>query len=102
MTRWRRSSCEELGAEDLGHGAGGAAIVLEQLLEPVLRLGVADGESRVVERGGEDVRDAELVAIDRGRLFGTACGPGARVPPIPETRRKRQRIVVASLHEVLS
>ena len=62
---------ERAGAEDFGHGAGGAAVVLEQLLEPVFRLGVADGVGRVFERGGEDVRDAELVAIDRGIFVGT-------------------------------
>ena len=65
---------ERVGAEDFGHGAGGAAVVLEELFEPVFGLGIADGEGRVIEGGSEDVRDAELVAIDCGGLFGRPRG----------------------------
>ena len=58
-------------AEGFGHGARRAAVVLEQLLQPVFRLRVAHGVGCVAQRGGEDVRDAELIAIDRGGIVGT-------------------------------
>ena len=57
--------------EDLRHGPAGPAVVLEQLLQPVLRLGIADGVGRILERRGEDVGDAELVAVNgRGSIIG--------------------------------
>ena len=54
------------GAEDLRHRAIGAAVVLQQLLQPVFGLGVADCESRRFERRRVHVRDAELIAVKCG------------------------------------
>ena len=89
-------------AEDFGHRAGGATVVFEQLFEPVFGLGVADGEGRVLERGGEDVRDAELVAIDCGAFVGTRGDVRKVAITIPAGRWKEQRMVVASWCEVLA
>ena len=83
---------ETLGPEDLGHRAGGAAVVLEQLLEPVLRLGVADRIRRILERRGVDVRDAELIAVEgRRRFVARARGRGPSDAPM----RIRTRLYVA-------
>ncbi|GBC78752.1 hypothetical protein HRbin08_02250 [bacterium HR08] len=65
---------EEFGTEHFGHRSRGAAIVLEQLLEPILRLRIADGVSRCLQVRGKDVRDAELVSIDGGRRRPDAAG----------------------------
>ena len=70
ITRWRRSSWNAPRAEDLCHGAAGPAVVLEQLFQAVLGLGIARGERRILDRRREDVGNAKLVAVNRGRLIG--------------------------------
>src|SRR5271166_1447409 len=67
---------ERIGPEHFGHGAGRAAIVLEQLLEPVFSLSVTDREGSVRHRRSEYVRDAEFIAIDRCRLVDAPAAPG--------------------------
>ena len=59
-----------------GHGAVGFAVILEQLFEPIFRLGVADGVGGRFEIGGEDVWNAKSVAVDGGLLC--TAGQGLR------------------------
>ncbi len=68
---------EERGAEDLGEGAGGVAAEGVHLPEAVLRGDEALGEEKVVERGGADVGDAVVVALDGDGGGEAGDGDGA-------------------------
>src|SRR5262249_2554623 len=59
----------------LGHGAAGAAVLLEQFFQAVLGLGVAHAVGGALLAGGEDVGGAEGVAVD-GDFFHTFRGQG--------------------------
>ena len=59
-------------AKHLRHGAARASIVLQQLFETVFRLGVADSERGRFKCGGINMRDAELITIQRGIITSLA------------------------------
>jgi hypothetical protein len=65
---------EERGAEDLGESAGGVAAEGVHLPEAVLCGDEALGEDEVFERGGADVGDAVVVALDGD--WGGEAGDG--------------------------
>src|SRR5262249_55321274 len=77
-------------AENLGHRAPRAAIVLEQLFQTVFGLGIARGVGGVFERGGENVRNPEFVAINRRGLIGRTSGRGLQLDPSDEHQGNQQ------------
>jgi hypothetical protein len=68
---------EEWRAEDLGECAGGVAAEGIHLPETVLRGDEALGDEEVVERGGADMGDAVIVALDGDGRGEARKGDGA-------------------------
>src|SRR5687767_4063776 len=58
---------EVISAEDLGHRPVGAAVIFEQLFEPIFGLSVANNESGLRQVGGKDVGNAKRIAV-KGRF----------------------------------